>query len=536
MAEERCSDLDPQLLLAAASQHKVDELRLFLKTGSANFKDPETGYSPLHAAVAFTASKSKPAGAGAETLIGTRETPGSVNDSPNEANGEATDGDLDSSQVRGTERTADASNAAEETIGLLLQNGAIWNDLDKNGETPGCIAYRLGKIRIYDMMVDAGFRAEILLHRLDEYEELDGQESAEAEEDPEQSQDVLQPDSSPDREDETVAKANGDHDGGDEASKEEAETPRPSQQAEDSLHGHASGSEVHDTPNNDEYLQSALTFTDDRILDQERNGVMMSWEDDIMRRTVELLCSNDADNVADSGASRARKRGLRILNVGHGMGIIDNYFQKQKPSSHHIVEAHPSVLAKMRDEGWMGSTSTSPPSPSDDKTHLTSGGGTAPPTATSTIDQHAEKKRKKPGVVVHEGRWQDVLPTLVAEDASFDVIYFDTFAEDYAAFKEFFREQVIGLLDADGGKWSFFNGMGADRRVCYDVYSKVVEFDLLEAGFDVDWLDVPVPEAVLSRGDSDADRLTEQERTWQGVKRRYWNVDSYRLPVCRFIG
>ena len=482
MAEESCAELYPQLLLAAASQHKVDELRLLLKNGSANVKDPETGYSPLHAAIASTASKDKPTGAGAETLVGmgTRGTPESANDSPSEANGEANDGDLDSHQECGNERTANASNAAEQTIALLLQNGAIWNDLDKSGETPGCIAYRLGETRIYDMMVDAGFRAEILLHRLDEYEELSDRESAEAEEDPEQPENVVQRVSSPDPEDETVAKANGPRNGSDEASNEEAEIPRPPQDGEDGMAEHAFGSKVHDTSNNDEYLQSALTFTDDRILDQERNGVMMSWEDEIMRRTVELLCPNNADNVADSEASSAKKRSLRILNVGHGMGIVDNYFQKQNPSSHHIVEAHPSVLAKMRDEGWMKSTTTAPPSspppPSDDNTHLTGagGGGTASSTTTtSTIDQHDAKEHKKSSVVVHEGRWQDILPKLVAEDASFDVIYFDTFAEDYAAFKEFFREQVIGLLDADGGKWSFFNGMGADRKVCYDVYNKV---------------------------------------------------------------
>ena len=64
--------------------------------------------------------------------------------------------------------------------------------------------------------------------------------------------------------------------------------------------------------------------------------------------------------------------------------------------------------------------------------------------------------------------------------------------------------------------------MGADRQVCYDVYTKVVELDLFEAGFDVEWTDVEVPD-LEGRGE------------WEGVKKAYWKVGGYRLPVCRFM-
>ena len=143
-----------------------------------------------------------------------------------------------------------------------------------------------------------------------------------------------------------------------------------------------------------------------------------------MKRTADLLLT---------------KPGLRVLNVGHGLGIIDTYFQSHSPHSHHIVEAHPAVLAKLREGGWY----------------------------------------EQPGVVIHEGRWQDVLPGLLQENLMFDAIYFDTFAEDYRALREFFSEYAIGLLDPQGGRdnsggrWGFFNGLGADRRICYDVYTKV---------------------------------------------------------------
>ncbi|KAI4263812.1 MAG: hypothetical protein L6R42_001053, partial [Xanthoria sp. 1 TBL-2021] len=120
----------------------------------------------------------------------------------------------------------------------------------------------------------------------------------------------------------------------------------------------------------------------------------------------------------------------------------------------------------------------------------------------------------------------DILPSLIEneEDGTmlFDVIYFDTFAEPYSALRTFFEDFVIGLLD-DGGRWGYFNGLGADRQVCYDVYGKVVELDLFEAGFEVEWMGVEVPDL-------------EEGGEWDGVKRPYWRLKEYRLPVCRFIG
>ena len=126
---------------------------------------------------------------------------------------------------------------------------------------------------------------------------------------------------------------------------------------------------------------------------------------------------------------------------------------------------------------------------------------------------------RETGVVIHEGQWQDVLPRLVGEGLTFDGIYYDTFAESYHDFKDFFSEHVLGLLEQDG-HWSYFNGMGADRQISYDVYQKIVELDLFEAGFDVDWSSIDLPDL---------------SQVWNGVRRKYWNVEKYRLPVCRFM-
>lgn len=369
-------------IINAAQHHDIQTLdRLVNETSfpdckAVDVQDPITGFSPLHA-----------------TVYGSQL----------QANGTGTG-------------TISNEERAIEVAKFLFENGAIWNQLDAGDETPGCLAYRLGLESLYQLIVDAGVRAEMLLSRLEEYEQLD-----ENEED-----DSLQVDSAT------------------------AESISPERPDVDSS----------------TYLSSALSRSGSMLLDEQQNGVMMAWESDIMSKSTDALLP---------------RPGLRILNIGFGMGIVDSHIQNHtnKPANHHIVEAHPEVLNEMQSTGWM------------DKT----------------------------GVTVHKGKWQDVLPALVAEGAVFDAIYFDTFAESYGEFREFVSEQVIGLLDQDG-RWSFFNGMGADRQISYDVYQKVVELDLFESAFDVEWETLALPKL---------------DAEWEGVRRKYWNVESYRLPVCKFM-
>ncbi|TPR06060.1 Ankyrin repeats (3 copies) family protein [Aspergillus niger] len=355
-------DLNIQEILLAASTHNIPLLRRLIRENQtpgnpANVKDPETGFSPLHAAIAACEESNEE---------GEKQTNGVDTTNAGEEGG--------------------ASAGVVETVKFLLGEGAIWNDLDLNDETPGCIARRLGLMEVYDMIVDAGSAV------------VEGPS-------------VTQP----------------------------------------------------------RYLDSNLTFTNDRLLDSDQNGVMMSWESTIMEKSAAKLLPTP---------------GLRVMNIGHGMGIVDTFLQSHGPSEHHIVEAHPEVVAEMKRKGW---------------------------------DQ-------KPGVRIHEGRWQDVLPALVGEGVVVDAIYYDTFAESYSDFREFFSEQVIGILEQDGengsGRWGFFNGMGADRQISYDVYQKVVEMDLFEAGFDVEWEELEVPAL---------------EGEWEGVRRPYWRIEKYRLPVCKFM-
>ena len=427
-APEIDADTQTQLILLAASHHNLESLRGLLHTGSASVQDPETGFTPLHAAIAACDPSSK---ATLEVQHGS-----SITSAPNGCVNGVTNGEE-------KENGESEVEAAAKTTRLLLQNGAIWNDADNNNETPGCLALRLGLKELYDIMVDAGVRAEMLLSRLDEYEQLaeDGESDSEEEAETEQAKTEDEFDEA------NLQEVNG--------NTESLSAGPPS----------TASITVNDL-NNEDYLQSALRFQDGRILDDNNNGVMMAWETDIMRRTVDLLVP---------------RSGLRILNIGHGMGIIDTFFQETYPKAHHIIEAHSAVLERMKKDGW----------------------------------------HEKPDVTIHEGRWQDIVPKIIEQGILFDAIYFDTFAEDYKALREFFSDSVIGLLD-DGGKWGFFNGLGADRQICYDVYGKVVEMDLFEAGFDTEWDVNEVP------------KMDEAE--WEGMKRRYWALKDYKLPICKFVG
>ncbi|PQE15539.1 arginine N-methyltransferase 2 protein [Rutstroemia sp. NJR-2017a WRK4] len=398
-----------QTILLAASNHDLATLKPLLRVpGAASVQDPETGFTPLHAAIQACA------------------------DSP----------------------TPSELSAAKETVKELFLSGAIWNDLDVKNETPGDLAWRLGLKELYELVVEAGVRAEVLMNLMGGYEELgDGDD----EED----------------EDEEVDAAGENGNG-------EVGTTENGQEVEE-LNGNSTEEKASEPPKRDvnstDYLSSTLTLTPSALLDSDANGVMMAWETSIMRRTVDLLIPPGSPPQ-------------RILNIGFGMGIIDEMFASTSPVSHHIIEAHPDVLKSL----------------------------------SSPDSKFGPAWQSSPTNKIHPGRWQDLLPSLLEQNLQFDIIYFDTFGESYLELKRFFTEFVIGLMSEDG-RFSFFNGLGADRRICYDVYTRVAEMDLNEAGLEVEWTEVEVPE--LGK---------EGEGEWEGVRRRYWVLEKYRLPVCRFIG
>ena len=400
------TDTTTEEILLAATNHDLAALRKLFETNDAKVQDAESGYSPLHAAVAAC-------------------EPDEEFKSDIKLNGE---GDAINGHALSEE-------SALETVKLLFENGAIWNELDANDETPGCMALRLGLNDIYTAVVDAGVRAELLFTRLDEYEALPEEDGDEDEEDDA----IVGFEPAPERNEPLPRNVNGTQ----ELPEGFEPSPNPSYKIDEEEEAEQSTSNVarqptprpqdpeHDTEpiltnpnvNSEDYLKSDLTYSGDRLLDSDKNAVMMDWETEIMKTSADKLCP---------------KKGLRTMNVGFGMGIVDSMFLANDPTEHHIVEAHPQVIERMKENGWFD----------------------------------------KSNVKIHQGRWQDVLPQLVEQGVVLDGIYYDTYAEDYKDLKQFFDEYVIALLDSDG-LFGFYNGLGADRQVCYDVYTKVSSRDCI---------------------------------------------------------
>ena len=129
---------------------------------------------------------------------------------------------------------------------------------------------------------------------------------------------------------------------------------------------------------NSDFLNSSLTYTDDgRLLDENKNPVMMDWEDGIMKDASSLICRD----------------GGKILNIGFGLGIIDSYIQLHDIMEHWIIEAHPDVINKMKDSNW----------------------------------------DKKNNVTCIFDDWKNVVKTL----PKFDGIYFDTHCDDFNSFEKY---------------------------------------------------------------------------------------------------
>jgi type IV protein arginine methyltransferase len=176
------------------------------------------------------------------------------------------------------------------------------------------------------------------------------------------------------------------------------------------------------------YLATKVTYDgDDKLLDEEGDAVMMTWEAPLMEAHADVICAAKG----------------RVLNVGFGMGVIDGCVRARKTSGHTIIEAHPDVRAHMTRQGW------------DDV----------------------------PGVSIEFGRWQDVLPKLIKRGVKFDGVFFDTYGEDYDAMR-IFHAMLPKIMNV-GGVYSYFNGMCPDNIFFHMVYNRVAEEELRAKGFKV---------------------------------------------------
>ncbi|THU46790.1 hypothetical protein C4D60_Mb09t08600 [Musa balbisiana] len=206
------------------------------------------------------------------------------------------------------------------------------------------------------------------------------------------------------------------------------------------------------------YLEDRVSFSEDKLMDSESKAVMMEWERPLMEAHARAVCGG----------------GGKVLNVGFGMGLVDEAIQRYGPVEHTIVEAHPEVYERMLRSGW----------------------------------------GKKENVKIVFGRWQGVLPQL----ESYDGIFFDTYGEYYEDLRQF--HQHLPRLLKPGGVYSYFNGLCGDNAFFHVVYCQLVALELGNLGYSTQFIPLPVK-----------DCLTEE--VWEGVKRKYWQLDTYYLPVCQ---
>jgi hypothetical protein len=190
------------------------------------------------------------------------------------------------------------------------------------------------------------------------------------------------------------------------------------------------------TPNeeiNKTFLKSPLKYDREGDLYSDtdtRNYVMMEWERPMMQDISRYLC--EGNNLSVNG---------KVLNIGFGMGMVDEYIQEYKPLEHWIIEGHSDVCKKMITGGW----------------------------------------EEKKGVKCFFNRWQDIYEDL-PEDY-FDAIYFDTY-QDHE--QHLFADRALKLIKI-GGRLSFFNDFfinNIDESICNEVdkYYK----DWLPSNFKMD--------------------------------------------------
>ncbi|GAA5843801.1 hypothetical protein JCM5353_001945 [Sporobolomyces roseus] len=362
---------------------------------------------------------------------------------------------------------------------LLRKGNAVWNLVDALGCSAGDIAYSMNNTKAYKFLMQEGIRAEMLRAVMEDAAQLDNNNNNDDEEELEEE-----------------AK-----------STKEAE---PQEEEEDTNMNSSDPPQPSTASSLSHYLSQPLTYVKDTsgqdvCLDSEGNGVMMGWEREIMKETVSKLLEQGW------GDRKGKKRevlieeeegdrtSLTVVNVGFGLGIIDEHFQDYSPTTHLIIEAHPDVLKYAEEKGWMS----------------------------------------KPGVRFYRGTWQEWIKDLESgkeEWLEFDGIYFDTYSEHYIDLRSFLS-QTPNLLSSSNplACVSFFHGLGATSRSFYDIYTEVSALHLLEFGLKTEWSEV---EVLGQEGDAwESTSYRGETEGGKGERKKYWEwekaVGKYRLPVCR---
>lgn len=79
--------------------------------------------------------------------------------------------------------------------------------------------------------------------------------------------------------------------------------------------------------------EQKVEFLEDKIITEDGQTVMMSWETPVMINMANQVCKN----------------GGHIIEIGFGMGISATEIQNQSISSHTIIESNPQIYQKALD-------------------------------------------------------------------------------------------------------------------------------------------------------------------------------------------
>ena len=175
-----------------------------------------------------------------------------------------------------------------QLVEMLLNEGAPWNAIDRQGKCAGDYATNAEKWDVVNLLVEWATRSELILG-----------------------------------------------------------TTQRSQQAATGTNNHQPPEDL--TSTKTDYLSHNIRYNTDgtALLDQDNDAIMMAWERPIMKAHASIMLGGDG---VDSSGVRAHRRFMNV-GFGMGIidtEIQENY----KPSHHIIIEAHPQVYANMLKAGW----------------------------------------------------------------------------------------------------------------------------------------------------------------------------------------
>ena len=185
-----------------------------------------------------------------------------------------------------------AARGQPALVQLLLEAGAPWNAVDRQGQCAGNYATDAEQWEIVNYLVEWGTRSELILGA--------------------------------------------------------AQRQQQQQQPMADTDTNAAGLPLyHQSSTKPDYLRQPLRYNADAsaLLDADSDAVMMEWERPLMKAHAQIMM----EQVSPADTATYKKR---VMNVGFGMGIIDSALQELNPGLHIIIEAHPDVYQHMLKQKW----------------------------------------------------------------------------------------------------------------------------------------------------------------------------------------